>query len=75
MKIEILGSGCQNRARLARNAQDAVKEKGVDCEVEKVTDIARIMACGIVQPPLQSFLIATCGYKDNKALCIPCSGY
>ena len=60
MKIEILGSDCQNCARLAKNAEDVVKEKGVDCEVEKVTDIARIMAYGIMQTPaLASVFLAT----------------
>ncbi len=51
MKIQILGAGCQNCVRLAKNAEDAVKAKGIECEVEKVTDIKQIMSYGIMQTP------------------------
>jgi small redox-active disulfide protein 2 len=51
MKIEILGSGCSNCLKLAKNAEEAVKQKGVDCEVEKVTDLARIMGYGVMMTP------------------------
>jgi len=51
MKIEILGSGCQNCVKLAKNAEEAVKAAGVDCEVEKVTDFGRIMGYGVMTTP------------------------
>jgi small redox-active disulfide protein 2 len=51
MKIQILGAGCQNCVRLAKNAEDAAKAKGIECEVEKVTDIKQIMSYGIMQTP------------------------
>jgi small redox-active disulfide protein 2 len=51
MKIEILGSGCSNCAKLAKNAEEAVKEAGIDCEVEKVTDFGRIMGYGVMSTP------------------------
>ncbi len=51
MKIQILGAGCQNCVRLAKNAEDAVKAKGIECEVEKVTDIKEIMSYGVMQTP------------------------
>ena len=51
MKIEILGSGCQNCERLAKNAEDAVKAKGIECEVEKVADMKRILGYGIMRTP------------------------
>jgi small redox-active disulfide protein 2 len=51
MKIEILGSGCTNCMKLARNAEEAVKVAGVDCEVEKVTDFGRIMGYGVMSTP------------------------
>jgi len=51
MKIEILGSGCSNCMKLAKNAEEAVKQKGVACEVEKVTDLNRIMGYGVMMTP------------------------
>jgi small redox-active disulfide protein 2 len=51
MKIEILGSGCSNCMKLAKNAEEAVKAAGVDCEVEKVTDFGRIMGYGVMSTP------------------------
>jgi small redox-active disulfide protein 2 len=51
MKIEILGSGCSNCMKLAKNAEEAVKATGVDCEVEKVTDFGRIMGYGVMSTP------------------------
>jgi small redox-active disulfide protein 2 len=51
MKIQILGTGCQNCVKLAKNAEEAVKAKGLDCELEKVTDIEEIMRYGVMQTP------------------------
>jgi small redox-active disulfide protein 2 len=51
MKIEILGSGCSNCVKLAKNAEEAVKAAGVECEVEKVTDFGRIMGYGVMSTP------------------------
>jgi small redox-active disulfide protein 2 len=51
MKIEILGAGCSNCTKLAKNAEDAVKASGIDCEVEKVTDYGRIMGYGVMSTP------------------------
>jgi small redox-active disulfide protein 2 len=51
MKIEILGSGCSSCMKLAKNAEEAVKASGVDCEIEKVTDFGRIMGYGVMSTP------------------------
>lgn len=51
MKIQILGSGCQNCEMLAKNAAEAAKAKGVDFEIVKVTDIKEIMSYGVMQTP------------------------
>ncbi len=51
MKIEILGSGCSNCMKLTKNAEEAVKQKGIDGQVEKVTDISKIMSYGILSMP------------------------
>ncbi len=51
MKIQILGTGCPKCKKLAANAAQAVAELGLDCEVEKVTDINEIMAAGVMMTP------------------------
>lgn len=51
MKIEILGTGCQKCIKLAKNAEEAVKGKGADYEIEKVTDLKKIMEYGVMMTP------------------------
>ena len=43
MKIQVLGTGCSKCTTLAANAEQAVKETGLDGEVVKVKDIAEIL--------------------------------
>jgi small redox-active disulfide protein 2 len=50
-KIQILGTGCAKCAKLTENAERAAKELGVEAEVEKVTDIKKIMEFGIMMTP------------------------
>ena len=50
-KIQILGTGCPKCKKLAENAESAVKELGIDFEVEKVTDINEIMSFGVMMTP------------------------
>ena len=50
-KIQILGTGCPKCKKLAENAEAAVKELGIDFEVEKVTDINEIMGFGVMMTP------------------------
>jgi small redox-active disulfide protein 2 len=49
--IEVLGPGCNNCKRLEANAREAVTMAGVDAEVIKVTDYAKIMTYGIMSTP------------------------
>jgi small redox-active disulfide protein 2 len=51
MKIQILGTGCPKCKKLAENAETAAKELGVDYELEKVTDINKILSFGIMITP------------------------
>lgn len=51
MKIQILGPGCPKCKKLAENAEAAAKALGVDYEIEKVTDIARILSFGVMMTP------------------------
>ena len=50
-KIQILGTGCAKCAKLARAAEEAAKEMGVDFELEKVTDLNDIMNYGVMMTP------------------------
>ncbi|MBN2407652.1 MAG: TM0996/MTH895 family glutaredoxin-like protein [Elusimicrobia bacterium] len=51
MKIEILGTGCPKCKRLTQNAEEAVKELGIDAEIVKVTKIKEIMNYGVMMTP------------------------
>ncbi len=51
MKIKILGTGCSNCKKLEANAKKAVKELGIDVDVEKVEEIKDIMAYGVMRTP------------------------
>jgi small redox-active disulfide protein 2 len=50
-KIQILGTGCPKCTKLAENAEAAARELGLECEVEKVTDIEAIMAFNVMMTP------------------------
>jgi small redox-active disulfide protein 2 len=51
MKIEVLGSGCPNCKKLEKNVKKALEDKGMEAEIEKVTDIAKIMEHGVMSTP------------------------
>lgn len=51
MKIQILGSGCDNCKKLYANAESALKQIGIDAELEKVTDIRKIVDMGVMTTP------------------------
>lgn len=51
MVIKILGSGCAKCKQLEANAQQAVKELGIEATIEKVKEIEDIMAYGVMKTP------------------------
>jgi len=51
MKIQVLGSGCPKCGKLTEHVEQALKELGLDCEIEHVTQIADIMTCGVMATP------------------------
>lgn len=51
MVIKVLGSCCGNCTALVENTKIALKELGIDCEVEKVTDFAEIAKYGVMSVP------------------------
>ena len=50
-KIQILGTGCPKCKKLAENAEAAAKASGIECEIEKVTDLNEIMKFGVMMTP------------------------
>lgn len=49
--IKVLGSGCKNCETTVKLIQTAADQAGVQIELEKVTDIAEIMAYGVMSTP------------------------
>ena len=50
-KIQILGTGCPKCKKLAENAEAAAKAAGIEYELEKVTDLNKIMEMGVMMTP------------------------
>jgi len=49
--IQVLGPGCPKCAKLKENAEEAVKQSGVEAAVEKITDINVITGFGVMMTP------------------------
>jgi small redox-active disulfide protein 2 len=50
-RIQVLGPGCHNCQVLYERVRQAVQENGLECEVEKITDMTTIVALGILSTP------------------------
>ena len=51
MNIQVLGTGCPKCQKLAENTKSAAVELGVEYEIEKVTDLGKIMDFGVMLTP------------------------
>jgi small redox-active disulfide protein 2 len=51
MKIQVLGTGCAKCKLMAEQTERAVRELGLDAEVEKVTGINEILDFGVMMTP------------------------
>jgi len=51
MKIEILGTGCAKCNELEAKVKQAVAKSGKFLQVEKVSDLQKIMAYGVMSTP------------------------
>lgn len=51
MKVQILGTGCPKCKQLTANAEQAIKDAGIDAKVEKVSDLQEIMRFGVMMTP------------------------
>jgi small redox-active disulfide protein 2 len=51
MKIQILGTGCPKCKKLAEISEQAAKELKLDYEIEKVTEVSKIVDFGVMSTP------------------------
>jgi small redox-active disulfide protein 2 len=51
MKLQILGTGCAKCNALAMATEKAAQTLGLQYEIEKVTDLNRIMSFGVMMTP------------------------
>jgi len=49
--IKVLGPGCRNCETTANLIRIAAEQAGIEIELEKVTDIAKIMSYGVMSTP------------------------
>ena len=50
-RIQVLGPGCPNCVKLAGLVEEAARDMGVECKIEKVTDISEIVGYGVMATP------------------------
>ena len=51
MNIKVLGGGCCKCENLLEAVKEAVSEKGIEAEIEYITDMSKIMEYGIMSTP------------------------
>ncbi len=51
MNIKILGGGCKKCKALLKAAEEAVRNKGIEAEVEYITEMEKIMEYGVMSTP------------------------
>jgi small redox-active disulfide protein 2 len=49
--IQVLGPGCQKCQVLYERTKQAAQEIGLECQIEKVSDIEAIMSFGVLSTP------------------------
>lgn len=50
-KLQILGTGCPKCKKLAEHTEEAAKELEIDYEIEKVSEVQKIMEFGVMVTP------------------------
>lgn len=51
MQLLVLGPGCTRCKKLAETTEQAARELGLDYQLEKVTDLNRILALRVMMTP------------------------
>ena len=54
IKLQVFGTGCPKCKQLAAVAEEAAKELNLEYELEKVTDINKIVESGVMRTPALS---------------------
>ena len=49
--VKVLGAGCKSCHEQYENAKEAVKNMGLDIEVEYITDMQKVMEYGVMSMP------------------------
>lgn len=49
--IQVLGPGCAKCQALYKNAEEAVKQLGIQAQIEKISDINLITSFGVMMTP------------------------
>lgn len=72
ISIKILGTGCKKCQTLETKVRDLITANGIEAEVEKVTDINKMMDYGIMMTPglVINEVVKSIGIipKDDKML-------
>ncbi|UCG35287.1 MAG: TM0996/MTH895 family glutaredoxin-like protein [Candidatus Omnitrophota bacterium] len=68
MKIEVFGPGCYRCQQVEKAVKEALAELNISAEVEKVTDMKRIVEAGIMPTPGLSIdgEVKSCGRIPDK---------
>lgn len=51
MEIKVLGTGCPKCHKLEEETRAVTAEMGLDCNIEKVTEVQEIMKYGVMLTP------------------------
>lgn len=51
MNIKVIGAGCDKCDKVYENVTEAVRELGLDAEIEKVEDLLEIVKLGVMSSP------------------------
>ena len=50
-EIKVLGPGCPKCHEMMKQTEQAVSELGLECSVEKISDIDKILGYGVMMTP------------------------
>ena len=50
-EVKVLGTGCPKCEQLMKQTELAAEELGLECSIEKVTDIMKITGYGVMMTP------------------------
>lgn len=51
LDIKVLGTGCSKCVKLEENVRKTIVELGIEANIEKITDLNKIMSYGVLMTP------------------------